>query len=160
MKVYLCEADGMKGASADPLHFISTRRGQDDSLSASQLSAQHDSKLKDAAAPTAEALGSLMCLVEACLSTGHMPTPEEAVTEAQNDGESPAVHPRTQFCHVKVPDPCQAQPAQWNTCPDRICICKCCNSVPISGVQCTASASLDLCGRCALLPVRRFNPNL
>ena len=95
----------MKGAPADPLDLISTCRSQDDSLSASQLAAQHDSKLKDAAAPTAEALGSLMCLMEACLSTGHMPTPEEAITEAQNDGEYPIVHPRTQFCHAKVQIP-------------------------------------------------------
>ena len=28
-----------------------------------------------------------MRLLEACLNNRHMPTPEEAVTEAQNDGE-------------------------------------------------------------------------
>ena len=33
-----------------------------------------------------------MCLLEACLSKGHMPTPEEAVTEAQNDGKSPPLY--------------------------------------------------------------------
>ena len=27
-----------------------------------------------------------MSLLEACLSTGHMPTPEEAVSDAQKDG--------------------------------------------------------------------------
>ena len=61
-------------------------RSQDDSLSASELTAQHDSKLEHTAAPTAEALGSVMRLLEACLNNRHMPTPEEAVTEAQNDG--------------------------------------------------------------------------
>ena len=44
------------------------RRSQDDSLSASELKAQHASKSKHAAALTAEALGSVMCLLEACLN--------------------------------------------------------------------------------------------
>lgn len=78
-------------------------RSQDDSLSASELTAQHDSKAKHTAAPTAEALGSVMCLLEACLSNRHMPTPEEAVTEAQNDGES---HLRCSRPHGHLPEYC------------------------------------------------------
>lgn len=72
-------------------------RSQNDSLSASELTAQHESRPKDETAPTAEALGSVMCLLEACLSTGHMPTPEQALSEAQKDG---ALHPclRLQSC--------------------------------------------------------------
>lgn len=66
-------------------------RSHDDSLSASELAAQHASKAHDSAAPSAEALGSVMCLLEACLSTAHMPTPEEAVTEAQKDGGQSSV---------------------------------------------------------------------
>lgn len=61
-------------------------RSDDDSLSASELAALNASKAHDSAAPSAEALGSVMCLLDACLSTAHMPTPEEAVTEAQKDG--------------------------------------------------------------------------
>ncbi|CAK0785406.1 hypothetical protein CVIRNUC_008615 [Coccomyxa viridis] len=62
-------------------------RVQGDSLSASELAAQEVRKPEQAAAPpTAEALGAVMSLLEACLSTGHMPTPEEAVSDAQKDG--------------------------------------------------------------------------
>ena len=88
----LSQASGLdQSCQKDPhlvLQEFSRCRSQDDSLSASELTAQHDSKAEHAAAPTAEALGSVMCLLEACLSNRHMPTPEEAVTEAQNDGES------------------------------------------------------------------------
>ena len=59
-------------------------------LSASELVAQEERKPVQAAAPpTAEALGAVMSLLEACLSTGHMPTPEEAVSDAQKEGGPP-----------------------------------------------------------------------
>ena len=73
-------------------------RVQDDSLSASELAAQEERKPEQAATPpTAEALGAVMSLLEACLSTGHMPTPEEAVSDAQKDGGLPD-SPKAPYC--------------------------------------------------------------
>ena len=58
---------------------------KDDARSASELSASAGTK-QGRIAPSAESLGTIMTLLDACLSTHHMPTLQDIVSEAQEKG--------------------------------------------------------------------------
>lgn len=76
---------------------------KDDTRSASELSAAADSK-RGANAPSAESLGAIMTLLDACLSTHHMPTLQDVVSEAQEKGlpQSPLDNVRMHKLHQSL----------------------------------------------------------
>ncbi|CAL8463668.1 g3202 [Coccomyxa elongata] len=67
--------------SREPIHI-----SMDDTRSASELSAAADGK-RGASGPSAESLGAIMTLLDACLSTHHMPTLQDVVSQAQEKGK-------------------------------------------------------------------------
>ena len=61
---------------------------EDDTICAAQLARRASSAGASPGVPSAEALSATMLLLEACLSTHHMPTLQEVVKQAQEQGDA------------------------------------------------------------------------
>lgn len=70
---------------------------RDDTRTASELAAADVSK-QGAEGPSAEALGAIMTLLDACLGTHHMPTLQDVISQAQTK-EKGAQHFHAFQCH-------------------------------------------------------------
>lgn len=60
--------------------------GQDDTRRASELTSEVGRRNQGQGAPSAEALGAIMTLLDACLAAHHMPTLQDVVSAAKKNG--------------------------------------------------------------------------